>query len=371
MQHQKKISNFHRKLYWSITITVIFLIAFSVFLLYWNDQKNGLDFSETIRRVLPFYAVVLTILIALGAVFLKVMYNLGDNINRLNEFATKVDRDEIIEYSGNFSNNELGNISRHIVQIYNRLMQAKQDLFVEQERVLKQESEQVRIKRQLTQNIAHELKTPVTGIQGFLETIITNKEMEPETKEKFIEKAFVQCKRLSLLLHDITYLSRIDEAPEFIEKERANIASLISGVLNDLEKSIKEKKITIKNSTENQEIISYGSTSLLYSIFRNLVENTVTYAGEGVDIFMDCYKEDDNFYYFSYADNGVGVPEEHITRIFERFYRLDKGRSRKLGGTGLGLAIVKNAVLFHGGQITAKKYYGGGLEFLFTIKKKV
>ena len=327
---QQKISNFHRKVYWSVIFTVLFLTGAFFFLLYWNNRKNGISFSETMHLLGPFLAALLLIILILGTVFLRIMYKLD-----------------------------------------NRLMQTQRILFLERERVLKQEGEQVRIKRQLTQNIAHELKTPVTGIQGYLETIISDKEMEHKVKDKFIEKAFSQCKRLSSLLRDITYLSRIDEAPEFIEKEEADIAELISGMLGDLTNQIKEKHITVHNNTENQKIISYSSTSLLYSIFRNLVENTIAYAGENVDIFINCYKEDDLFYYFSYADNGVGVADEHLTRIFERFYRLDKGRSRKLGGTGLGLAIVKNSVLFHGGQITAKKYADGGLEFVFTIKKEV
>ena len=96
-----------------------------------------------------------------------------------------------------------------------------------------------------------------------------------------------------------------------------------------------------------------------------------TYAGENITINLTCYKEDEKFYYFNFSDNGIGVEEEHINRIFERFYRVDKGRSRKLGGTGLGLSIVKNAVLFHKGQISAKSQKGKGISFLFTLKKHI
>ena len=317
-----------------------------------------------------FFCVLFLIMLTLGILFYKVMFRLGDNINRLNDFAMKVDRDEIIEYSDQFSKNELGNVSSHIVQIYNRLMQTKRALFVEQGRVIKQQEDQVRIKRQLTQNVAHELKTPVSSIQGYLETIIANKDITDSVKDNFIEKGYAQCKRLSSLLHDITYLSRIDEAPEMIVKEEVNLSEIISGVLNDVATQVSGKQIVIKNSTANQQLLSYGNPSLLYSIFRNLIDNTIAYAGEGVAIHIDCYKEDTHFYYFSYSDDGVGVPEEHLPRIFERFYRIDKGRSRKSGGTGLGLAIVKNSILFHGGTVNVKKLYGGGLEFVFTIRKK-
>lgn len=342
----------------------------------YNDYiiRSALPFELTFWQVMGnnviYFTLLFIILIVLGIIYYRVMFRLGENINRLNDFAMRADRDEALEYSDQFSKNELGEISQHIVQIYNRLMQTKKALVVEKERVIQQQEEQVRIKKQLTQNIAHELKTPVSSIQGYLETIVNNKDMQEEVKDNFIAKGYAQCKRLSSLLHDITYLSRIDEAPEMIEKEQLDISEVISGVLNDIVKQLEEKKITVHNSTENQELICYGSISLLYSIFRNLFDNTIAYAGEGVEIFVDCYKEDATFYYFSYSDNGVGVSEEHLPRIFERFYRLDKGRSRKLGGTGLGLAIVKNSVLFHGGHITAKRLYGGGLEFVFTIRKK-
>ena len=116
-------------------------------------------------------------------------------------------------------------------------------------------------------------------------------------------------------------------------------------------------------------MILNGNHSLLYSIFRNLTDNAIAYAGERSTISIHCYLQDDNYYYFSFSDNGIGVSEEHLNRLFERFYRVDKGRSRKLGGTGLGLAIVKNAVLFHKGEILAKNQINGGLEFLFTLKK--
>jgi two-component system OmpR family sensor kinase/two-component system phosphate regulon sensor histidine kinase PhoR len=113
----------------------------------------------------------------------------------------------------------------------------------------------------------------------------------------------------------------------------------------------------------------YGNSGLLYSIFRNLFDNSIDHAGEGIVIHLDNYLNDDEFYYFSYSDTGTGVPEEDLPRLFERFYRVDKGRERKKGGTGLGLAIVKNAIHFHKGEISVRNRAGGGLEFLFTMAR--
>ena len=130
-----------------------------------------------------------------------------------------------------------------------------------------------------------------------------------------------------------------------------------------------EKHITVINSLKKSIQIK-GNYSLLYSIFRNLMDNAIAYAGTNIQININCFREDEKFYYFSFADTGIGVSPEHLNRLFERFYRVDKGRSRKLGGTGLGLAIVKNAVIIHGGNISAKNNQGGGLEFVFTLAKE-
>ena len=111
-----------------------------------------------------------------------------------------------------------------------------------------------------------------------------------------------------------------------------------------------------------------GNQSMVYSIFRNLTDNAIAYAGEGTTITIRCREQNDR-YHFTFSDNGGGVEKVHLSRLFERFYRVDKGRSRKVGGTGLGLAIVKNAVLLHGGTITASNIPEGGLAFDFSLKK--
>ena len=225
------------------------------------------------------------------------------------------------------------------------------------------------LKRHLTQNISHELKTPVSSILGYMESILENPNLDPVRQRFFIERSFQQAQRLSSLLQDISTLTKMDEAKRLFEKESCDLYNVVSDVLKDVHLQTEQKNCTIHNKVENNVLIQ-GNRSLLYSIFRNLMDNALAYGGDNLTITINCYREDKQYYYFSFADNGFGVAESHLSRLFERFYRVDKGRSRKVGGTGLGLAIVKNAVLFHKGNISAKKVPSGGLSFIFSLKKK-
>ncbi len=231
-----------------------------------------------------------------------------------------------------------------------------------------QQEQESRLKRQLTQNISHELKTPVSSIRGYMETILSTK-MDEERKQMFLERCYAQSKRLTDLLRDISMLNRLDESKDLYDTDQTDLKKIIDEIVNESQATLEEKQMSIKTLHLNDFMPLQGNYGLLYSIFRNLTDNAIAYAGIGTQITIECYLEDDNYYYFSFADNGVGVSEEHLNRLFERFYRVDKGRSRKIGGTGLGLAIVKNAVLFHKGDISAKNSPTGGLNILFSLRK--
>ena len=235
---------------------------------------------------------------------------------------------------------------------------------------ISRQEEESRMKRQLTQNVSHELKTPVSSIQGYLETILSNPDLSPDKRQFFLERCYSQSTRLTGLLRDISGLNRLDEASEMFDLTEVNITKLIAEIQKECSQDMEEKHITSEIILPGDPTV-FGNNSLLYSIFRNLYDNAIAYAGENIKITVNCYKEDPKYYYFSFSDNGVGIPEEHINRIFERFYRVDKGRSRKIGGTGLGLSIVKNGVNFHKGQISAKSSPGKGVTFFFTLKKKL
>lgn len=316
--------------------------------------------------------------ILVNNLFTQYINNISDrNLRSTNEIFDIPELQPIIEFlnrnEGNFSKEE----KRYAMHLNKNARSFTLECIIFQDMSFEisinditQEEEQARLKRQLTQNIAHELKTPVSSIQGYLETIISNPNIPQENVRVFLERSYAQSNRLTFLLRDISVLTRMDEAPELVEKEQVNLSKIVENILNEVALGLEEKHITVVNKLPS-EVILTGSSSLLYSIFRNLTDNAIAYAGNDIHITINCFREDEKFYYFSFSDTGVGVPEEHLNRLFERFYRVDKGRSRKLGGTGLGLAIVKNAVLFHGGTIFAKNMPKGGLEFVFTLKKDI
>lgn len=232
-------------------------------------------------------------------------------------------------------------------------------------------SEKTRLlKQEMTNNIAHELRTPVTSIRGYLETILNlYADKEDDRMYGFLERAYAQTIRLSELIQDISMLTKIEEASDRFDQEPLPMRELLEELKGELAAKLREKNYNFMIDV-GSEVVIYGSRTLLYSIFRNLTENAMAYAGEEIDIVVRCYSENDDTYYFEFYDTGRGVAEKHLVRLFERFYRVNEGRTRNTGGSGLGLSIVKNAVLFHKGSILAKNRAEGGLSFLITFPKR-
>ncbi len=219
-------------------------------------------------------------------------------------------------------------------------------------------------RKQLTQNISHELKTPVASVLGYLETITEHPDMDPETRNEFLRHCLSQTRRLSSLLTDLSVLNKMWDAPQSWTFSRIDVAKIISDLAGQLYPQIKEKGFVFEDNVTGPVELN-GNQTLVYSVFRNLLDNALAYSGGSV--IEVSVSDEGEFWHFCFRDNGIGVGEEHLTHLFDRFYRVDEGRSRRTGGTGLGLAIVKNAVQLHGGSISVRN--DKGLVFDFTLKK--
>ena len=240
---------------------------------------------------------------------------------------------------------------------------------IEKMNKIRQEQEKNKLERHLTNNINHELKTPVASIQICLETLLSGVELSDEKRVELIERCYVNNARLRNLLNDVSLITRMEDGSQLISKEPVVLNDIIGEIHKELDVVSEGEKMTLH--TDFKDIITVcGNLSLIGSIFRNLTENAIAYSG-GKNIYITLLANDADSCTISFEDDGRGVDPQKLHRLFERFYRIDKGRSRQIGGTGLGLSIVKHAVQFHGGNITVSNRPGGGLKFVFTLSKRV
>ena len=325
-----------------------------------------------VERALSYDSMIWTIVIVLTVVVTGVAFYLCSIVSRnvyvLRDFAMKASEDKIpdIEHM-TFGHDELGEVSRQIVRIYlakdKALLRSKH----EHEVAMRAVSERERVKRQMSNNINHELKTPVGIIKGYLDTINSDPDMPESLRKSFLEKAQAHAERLTQLLKDVSSITRLEDGTQQVELSEFDFHDLVYTLANDLEVSHINGSLAFEYNIPFDCIVR-GNYTLLTNALMNLVRNAANYS-RGTRIDLSLVGQTDNFYEFQFKDDGVGVADEHLPRLFERFYRVDEGRARKSGGTGLGLPIVKSTIMAIGGDITVSNADPHGLCFTFTIPK--
>jgi two-component system phosphate regulon sensor histidine kinase PhoR len=219
------------------------------------------------------------------------------------------------------------------------------------------------IKKDFISNVSHELRTPLTAIKGYIETL---KDEGDKKSQRYIDVIDRHTHRLINIVKDLLLLSELEEGEPSLEYERIDLENMINSVLKIFEQKLEQKNLPVHFHIDSGFPPVHGDPFRLEQMFINIIDNAVKYTEKGeIEIFLE--KKNEDSVSISIQDSGIGIPQEHLSRIFERFYVVDKSRSRKLGGTGLGLSIVKHIVLLHNGKVNVESMQGKGTTFTVIL----
>ena len=326
----------------------------------------GLAEFMSIDRTFLWYAILIYVFII--AITWYATSRIGNTVKRLSEFAEAAEKGEEIFDTKYFPRNELGTIAHNIVLIYVRWQRTLAERDRQAAIAAKEEQEKAKLKKELTNNINHELKTPVSAISLALDTYFTQKDkLTDAQKNMLLTRCKANSDRLLTMIQDILTLNRLDDGAENIQRELLSLRDIVDETTDTLLPKAEDAGIGFEIDLP-ETMMMLGNGPLLEAIFNNLVNNAILYSG-GSTISIFLQEEDENSYRIIIGDDGTGIAEEHLEHLFDRFYRIESGRSRTKGGTGIGLAIVKSAAKFHGGDITVRNLPSGGLEFTLTLSK--
>lgn len=333
--------------------------------------RTAMPYSDNVHDAIDVDTTVWLVIIGCLLTTLLVTYYftsiLSRNVVLLKDFAYRATTGGRFSGEDKFPRNELGEISREIIKLYRERLKAMELIKKERKIAINVIEEKVKITRQLTNNINHEIKTPVGIIRGYLESIIAAPEMDTATRNRFLDRMLMNVERLTDLLNDVSTMTRLENGADMIAVEKIDMHDLVYQIESDLPANNLSGNLEFSFDIPFECNVS-GNYNLIQGMICGLIRNAALHSG-GTEIGLRMISENKRFYVFSFYDNGNGVSSEHIPHLFERFYRVDTGRSRKMGGTGLGLPIVKSTIISLGGTISVHNRSTGGLEFIFTLPK--
>jgi len=332
---------------------------------------SGIPYNQTVDDAINIDSTVWWVILGCLLTTLVVTYYftrmLSRNVTLLKDFTYRAVSGGTFTGMDKFPKNELGDISREIVTLYRERVAAIEQIKKERKVAMHAFEEKARVTRQMTNNINHEIKTPVGIIRGYLESILNDPEMDDETRTRFLQRMLSNIERLTNLLNDISVMTRLENGSDKIAVTKVDMYDLLFQIECDIEANHMAGDMSFTFDLPLNCNVS-GNPGLIQGMICGLIRNSAMYSG-GTSIGFKLISENDRFYVFAFYDDGSGVGDEHLPHLFERFYRVDTGRSRKQGGTGLGLPIVKSTVTNHGGTISVHNRLNGGLEFIFSLPK--
>jgi two-component system sensor histidine kinase VicK len=224
------------------------------------------------------------------------------------------------------------------------------------------------MQKEFVANVSHELRTPLTTIKSYTETLLNGAMEEPEIAENFLNVINNEGDRMTALVQDLLDLSRLDNKQTTFIMEELNLNLLLEDSIEKYSIHVKKKKQTLAYIPARKAHKVLGDANRIEQVIKNIISNAVKYSGEETTINVSIFEQNENVI-IKVEDSGFGIPEEDLPRIFERFYRVDKARSREMGGTGLGLAIAKEIMEYHGGHISVESQLGRGTTFMLHFPK--
>jgi two-component system phosphate regulon sensor histidine kinase PhoR len=252
---------------------------------------------------------------------------------------------------------------QHLERFYRVVSKRIGELFVFEVSDISSVKKYEQSKREFVDNASHELKTPISVLRGIVETLL--EEEEDQRKRHFLEKALRRIEQMQNLVEDLLTLTKLESGRERLNLSEFKLRELVEEVYDSLEQEFVKREVSFENLV-SEDFKIFADRQKFFLLLRNLIDNAVKYNKRGGKVWVRAKKEG-NKQILEVEDTGIGIPPEHVPFIFERFYRVDKGRSREMGGTGLGLSIVKHIVFLHGGEIKVHSKPGEGSRFSIIV----
>lgn len=340
-------------------------------------QKQIIIYSELEVSNLPTELVVINIIYSIIVILIGLCITTSIFVGGLKIEKSVLNLNRVLHLIRNGANprsvfnsewkDRLSSFSEDMVSYYeerNRLIQFQN---LEREKLVTEEKNKLKSKRVIANNLNHELKTPIGIIQGYLETLVAHQELPTELRLKFLNNSLKNLRRIDNLITNLSMASRLEDGASSIMLDKLSLYESLETIKDDQEAKLNSNNIKFINEIP-KEVVVRSNFSLLYALFHNLIKSAINYANCS-EIGVKLISEDDQFYTIRFWDNGVGVSEEHIGHLFERFYRVENYLAPAKEGSGLGLSIVENVIQIHGSTIKSENRKEGGLSFIFTLPK--